>query len=229
MQYTVVIRRNLRSWKHAEAIKPMGNLNQLRIESTNEKLSFFINGVKVEEHKPFPVFGCAMGFTAFTQMKLSIDNFLFAQDQIIELSSGPSIVLKKENIGPNINTVEDELGPVISTDGKTILFARQNVAENIGGKNDDEDVWISEWQNRSWSKAKNMGKAVNTPQTDNLLAMSSDNNTLMFEQENQLMMRHRNETGWSAFEKLGLTFKNELDHFVAALLPMVRLLFLALN
>ena len=98
-----------------------------------------------------------------------------------------------------------------------ILFARPNVEGNIGGKYDDEDVWISEWQNGNWTKSRNMGVEVNTKNPDNLLAISSDNNTLMFEEENQLMTRHRNETGWSAFERLGLTFKNELDHFVASL------------
>ncbi|HLZ16882.1 MAG TPA: OmpA family protein [Cyclobacteriaceae bacterium] len=209
----------LKSWKHADAIKPMGNVNQLRIESAGGKVIFFINGAKVEERKPVPLFGYAIGFTAFTKMKLLVDNFLFAQEQVIELPPGSITAVKKENIGPNINTAEDELGPVISADGKVILFARQNVPENTGGKNDDEDVWVSEWQSGAWTKARNMGRGVNTPQTDNLLAVSTDNNTLMFEEENQLMMRHRNETGWAALEKLGLTFKNELDHFVASLTP----------
>ncbi|MGC4020592.1 MAG: OmpA family protein [Cyclobacteriaceae bacterium] len=206
----------LKNWKPCKEIKPISFLNQLKIESKNGMTGFYINGVKVEERKNLQLYGCAMGFTVFTKMKLQVDNFLFAQEQTIDLPTG-NVTAKKENIGPAINTGEDELGPVISSDGKTILFARQNVAENIGGKKDDEDVWISEWQNGNWTKAKNMGRGVNTAEADNLLAISTDNNTMMFEEENQLMMRHRNETGWSSFEKLGLTFKNELDHFVASL------------
>jgi len=206
----------LKNWKSSKAIKPIGSLNQLKIESRNGMMSFFINGEKIEELKMFPFYGSSMGFTTFTKMKLLVDNFLFAQDQKIELPA-TAFTAKKENIGPAINTGDDELGPVISTDGKTILFARQNVPGNIGGKYDDEDVWISELQNDKWTKARNMGMEVNTKNPDNLLAISADNNTLMFEEENQLMVRHRNGSGWSAFEKLGLTFKNELDHFVASL------------
>lgn len=206
----------LRNWKASKAIKPVGELNRLKIESKVGITRFYINGEKVEELKPFPLYGVSMGFTTFTQMKLQVDNFLFAQDQKIELPT-TTFITKKENIGPAINTIEDELGPVILSDGKTILFARQNVTENIGGKNDDEDVWISEWQNGNWSKARNMGIEVNTKGPDNLLAISSDNNTLMFVEENQLMLRHRNGTGWSAFERIALTFKNEMDHFVASL------------
>src|SRR5579872_3882254 len=78
----------LKNWAHTDAIKPIGNLNQLKIESTGGTVSFFINGTKVEELKPFPVYGYGIGFTAFTQMKLSIDNFLFSQDQSIELPAG---------------------------------------------------------------------------------------------------------------------------------------------
>ena len=152
----------LKKGKHSDAIKPMGNPNQLKIESVGGKVNFFINGVRIEEHKPFPIYGYSIGFTAFTQMRLVIDNFIFSQNQVIELPSGQTSPFKKENIGPAINTAEDELGPVISADGKVILFARQNVPENIGGKNDDEDVWMSEWQDGRWSKAKNMGREVNT-------------------------------------------------------------------
>ncbi|HCW06983.1 MAG TPA: hypothetical protein DGG95_06420 [Cytophagales bacterium] len=206
----------LKSWSPSKSIKAIGQVNQLKVESRSGTTIFSINGNKVDEQKSFPFYGPAMGFIAFSKMKLQVDNFLFAQDQKIELS-GSTIIVKKENIGSAINTPEDELGPIISSDGKTLYFARQNVAENMGGKYDDEDVWVSERQNGNWTKARNIGKEVNTTKADNLLAVSADNNMLMFEEENQLMVRNRTATGWSDFEKLGLTFKNELDHFVASL------------
>jgi outer membrane protein OmpA-like peptidoglycan-associated protein len=206
----------LKSWKRSDAVLPLGNVNTLKIQSSGGSLSFFINGTKVEERKPIVAFGYSLGAIVFTEMKLVVDNFSLLQDQKIELPTTASPD-KKENLAANINTVEDELGPVISTDGKTLLFARQNVPENTGGKDDDEDVYASQWINGAWSKAKNLGRAVNTVGTDNLLAVSADNNTLMFEEDNQLMMRHRSEMGWSELEKMGLTFTNELDHFVASL------------
>jgi outer membrane protein OmpA-like peptidoglycan-associated protein len=208
----------LKSWKHHDAIRESGKTNQLRIEFRSGKLFFYINGVKIEEHKPMPFFGGSLGFIAFTQIQLAVDNFLLAQDQNIELP-GETLNIKKENLGASINSANDDLGPIISMDGRTLYVARQNVAENIGGVKDDEDVWMSRWENGEWSRAVNMGKSVNTSRADNLLTVSSDNNTLMFEEESQLVVKHRTETGWSASEKLNLTFKNEMDHFVACLSP----------
>ena len=206
----------LKSWKRHKAILGLGNVNQLKVEMKNGSLTFYINGSKIEERKPMPFFGSVLGFTAFTQMKLTIDNFVFVQDQFIELPVD-LLKIKKENLGSTINSEDDELGPMISADGKVLYMARQNTAGNIGGEKDDEDVWISRWENNQWGRAINMGKSVNTPRADNLLAVSSDNNTLMFEEENQLAVKHRTEKGWSLSEKLNLTFKNELDHFVACL------------
>ena len=128
----------LRNWKHHDAIKPLGNPNKLKIEWKSGKLSFYVNEVKIEEHKPMPFFGSAIGFTTFTQMRLSIDNFLFAQDQTIELPT-ETLTNKKENLGPSINSENDDLGPIISMDGKLLYMARQNVIGNVGGVTDDED------------------------------------------------------------------------------------------
>lgn len=206
----------LKTWKQHDAIRPIGNPNKLRVESKGGKMSFYVNDVKVEEHKPMPLLGSGIGMVAFTKMRLEVDNFFFAQDQVIELPKQP-LLAKKENLGASVNSANDELGPVISMDGKILYLARQNVAENVGGMKDDEDVWMSTWENNKWSRAVNMGKAVNTPIADNLLAVSADNNTLMFEEANQLMVKHRSESGWDPAEKLHLVFKNELDHFVASL------------
>ncbi len=206
----------LKSWKHHDAIRPLGNPNKLRVEFKSNKLIFFINDVKIEEHKPMVPYGTSTGFVAFTQMRLAIDNFFFAQDQVIDVVQ-QELNNKKENLGDGINSENDDLGPIISADGKLLYIARQNVAENIGGTNDDEDVWVSKLDNNKWTKAVNMGRAVNTSHADNLLAISADNNTLMFEENNQLTVKHRTETGWSLPEKLNLVFKNELDHFVACL------------
>jgi outer membrane protein OmpA-like peptidoglycan-associated protein len=206
----------LRSWKHHDIVRSMGNTNKLKVEWKSGKLAFYINNTKVEERKAVSFFGSSIGIIAFTKMRLSIDNFMLAQDQTIDLPT-EIVNSKKENLGASINSENDDLGPVISMDGKTLYMARQNVAGNVGGAKDDEDVWTSHFENDQWSKATNMGKAVNTASADNLLAVSADNNTLMFEEANQLEVKHRTETGWSLPEKLNLVFKNELDHFVACL------------
>jgi outer membrane protein OmpA-like peptidoglycan-associated protein len=206
----------LKGWKHSDAIKPLGNNNNLKVQFANGVISFLINDIKVEDRKSISCYGQDVGIISFGEMKLIVDNFILQQDQKIELPPVASSN-KKENLGANVNTPDDELGPIISSDGKTLYFARQNSIENTGGQEDDEDVYSSQWIEGAWAKAKNMGRSINTPVTDNLLAVSADNNSMMFDEDNELMVRHRTESGWSDLEKVGLTFKNELDHFVASL------------
>ncbi len=62
-----------------------------------------------------------------------------------------------------------------------------------------------------------MGRSINTSLADNLVAVSSDNNSMIFESPDGLMIRHRAQTGWTLAEKMGFTFKNETDHVVACL------------
>jgi outer membrane protein OmpA-like peptidoglycan-associated protein len=207
----------LKSWKKSGAIKSLGQVNQLKIEHRSGKISFFINDVKVDERKEFQSFGSWIGFLALAEMRVVIDNFKVEQDQVIDLPENIAAFAEKENLGEGVNSVEDDLGPIISSDGKTLYFARQNVKDNIGGVYDDEDIWISHWQEDAWSEAVNMGRSINTGLADNLVAVSADNNTMIFEKDNALALRHRTATGWSEFEKLDLTFKNEYDYFVASL------------
>jgi outer membrane protein OmpA-like peptidoglycan-associated protein len=208
---------HLKKWKKSSAIKPFSESNVLRIEKKSTKTSFFINDVLLEEQKPFPFFGNWAGIVILSQMQVGVDNFSIRQDQQVQLPQKADEFLAKENLGNGVNSEVDELGPVISSDGKTLYFSRQNVKENVGGEYDDEDVYISTWQNNAWTRAANMGKAVNTSAADNLISVSADNNTMLFEKDNAFAVRHRTINGWSPFEKLDINIKNESDYFVASL------------
>lgn len=197
-------------------IQPIGQPNKLKVHQIADKITFHINDVKVDEQKAFPLFGNWMGFIVLGEAIVSVDNFKFLQDQAIDLPKN-FLAHKKENLGAAVNSKDDDLGPMISADGKMLFFARQNVRENIGGFSDGEDVWFSRFDVSGWTAARNMGPSVNTSGADNLVAISTDNNTMMFIEENQLALRHRTESGWSPLEKLNLSFKNESNHFVASL------------
>ena len=82
------------------------------------------------------------------------------------------------NLGPNVNSPYVDTHPVISPDGRTLYFARQNHPGNIGGKNNPQDVWYSTLQSASakaWGPAKNLGGPVNTAGDPNGLASVSAN------------------------------------------------------
>jgi Tol biopolymer transport system component len=70
------------------------------------------------------------------------------------------------NLGPEINTQFNEDRPFLINNGKTIFFSSQG-HENIGGY----DLFRSDLQSNSlWSKPKNLGYPINTPD-DNIFFM----------------------------------------------------------
>jgi OmpA-OmpF porin, OOP family len=67
-----------------------------------------------------------------------------------------------EALDKNVNSEYKELNPLLSPDGKTLYFSRQNHPENTGGVNDKEDIWYSELDSAGrWQLAKNMGPTFN--------------------------------------------------------------------
>lgn len=207
----------LKGWKKSSAIRPAPAANQLKIENKAGTYSFLVNGQMLEQRKGIQFFGSYSGILVFSSLEAFVDNFLFDQVQEMNVAEEAEKFTRKENLGEGVNSQGDELGPIISTDGRTLYFARQNISENVGGINDSEDVWTSQWENGMWRTARNMGKAVNTPLSDNLIAISSDNNTMMFQTPEGMMARHRAQDSWSVPEKIKLPFVNESDHFVACL------------
>lgn len=211
---------NLKKWKKAPVINGLSQKNILKIESRNGLSSFYINNVKVGEQRSFPFYGNLLGFIMLSQMQLQVDNLIVDQVQKISLPEKVSNFAARENLGSGVNSAEDEIGPIISSDGSTLYFARQNIKENVGGIYDDEDIWYSTFDNKAWTTARNMGKGINTSLADNLVAVSADDNTMMFEKEGFLGFKNRTQNGgWTEFEKLDLLIRNESDYFVATLSP----------
>ncbi len=81
-----------------------------------------------------------------------------------------------ENLGPPINTAAWESLPSLSADGKLLYFA-SNREGGLGGK----DIWVSKrLRNGKWSKPKNPGPDINTPDDDEAPFIHADGKTLYF-------------------------------------------------
>lgn len=81
----------------------------------------------------------------------------------------------------NVNTIYNELRPLLSPDGNTLFFSRQNSPANTGGLNDDEDIWISKRDTTTgnWMKAENVGRPLNNNGPNFVNSISSDGNILL--------------------------------------------------
>lgn len=200
----------INQWVEYKKIKPLGQENMLKVEQRKGRWYYSINGEEFTNTEPLPLYGTKMGFINYTDMVLEIDNFIFRHDVKINLPPNLTSGLKKENLGPNVNSPYDDLGPHITTDGKMILFGRELSPDNIGGKEDGEDIWVTtSTDGVTWSKSKNMGVSINNKEANNLAAISADNNMLLFCRLDGFQVRRKTGDGWSEPEYLNVRFKNE--------------------
>ncbi len=101
-----------------------------------------------------------------------------------------SLVIKKDigfdtlmvNIGPCANTKYTEVRPMLSADGKLLYFARQESPDNMGGRDDGQDVWVchlKDEKTQEWADAKNLGKPINQQGPNGVASVSADGNSLL--------------------------------------------------
>ncbi len=62
-----------------------------------------------------------------------------------------------------INSDKREIKPLLTRDGKTLYYSRRGHAENVGGLDDLEDIWYSDFDNitQDWSLGLNIGEPLN--------------------------------------------------------------------
>lgn len=210
----------LNEWVEYKKIKPMGQPNLLKIEQRQDRLYFSINGEQVVETKSLPLYGNRIGFICYTDMVLEVDNFIFKHDVKINLPPNLTAGLIKENLGPAVNSIYDDLGPHITSDGKMILFGRENSPDNTGGKEDGEDIWVTKTEDGvTWSKSVNMGPPINDKESNNLAAISTDNNMLLFCKTDGFQIRKRAKDGWTEPQYLNVRFNNESKNMEGNLSP----------
>jgi outer membrane protein OmpA-like peptidoglycan-associated protein len=201
-------------------VKPMGSENVLKVEQRKSKWYYYINGDEVASIKPLPLYGLKIGIVDYTNMVLEVDNFIFRSDVLINLPPSLPSGLVKENLGPQVNTAYDDLGPHITADGRTIMYGVENSPDNLGGKEDGEDIWVTtSTDGKTWSKSTNMGSVVNSKDVNNLAAISADNNMLLFCKSDGFEVRKRTQDGWSQPEYLNVKFKNESSTMEGNLSP----------
>jgi outer membrane protein OmpA-like peptidoglycan-associated protein len=83
------------------------------------------------------------------------------------------------NMGSAINSVYDDINPVIAPDGKTLFFVRVNHPENAFGSNDSEDIWYTDLQSDlTWSPAKRLPD-LNIARYNAVLSISDDGKTIL--------------------------------------------------
>ncbi len=127
---------------------------------------------------------------------------LFCQDKI-----------EIENLGKKVNSVYDDLFPIIAPDGKTLYFVRDSDPLNTFGAKGSQDIWFSVLDStNNWSIAQRLGFPFNQVQYNCVFSVSPDGNTLLIEGSYEkgvydgigCSVSHRTINGWSLPQKLNI-------------------------
>ncbi|MFN8397253.1 MAG: OmpA family protein [Bacteroidia bacterium] len=98
---------------------------------------------------------------------------------LINLAPGILTEGARENLGENVNSIGDELLPIITPDGQSLYFTRQGHPENIGNA-EMQDIWVSKRNpDGSWGLAMNMGQPLNNNDNNAASSISPDGQTLL--------------------------------------------------
>ncbi|MEO6305531.1 MAG: OmpA family protein [Bacteroidia bacterium] len=160
----------------------------------------------------FKVAAVKIIFQSVKDIPVAIDAIgLLQADKPMKIELSESDVVKSNMVATkltgSVNSQYPEMGPLVSPDGNTLYFSRYRDPNNIGGKDDDEDIWYSEWdaKNNTWGEAKNMGEPLNNKFPNFINSISPDGNTILVgnayhtdgTMRQGVSVSHRTSTGWS--------------------------------
>lgn len=181
----------------------------LKLKSDGSNYTFFLDDVQLCQVPFFKfAFDKSVGFFVENTINVQVDYLEVFQDRgTINAVTGTDLgVVKKENLGANINTAYPEKKPTISHDGKHLYFTRSDDPQNIGTDKSD-DIWYAELGDEGlFGKAINLGRPVNNKNNNSCIGVARDNSWIMLKgqydangeySKQGFSIAHRNGSGWN--------------------------------
>jgi OOP family OmpA-OmpF porin len=150
----------------------------------------------------------------FTTCKGSEERPIYGQcDLFITYNEGGEWT-KPQNMGEVVNSKAYDTQPSFSADGRTLYF----VSNRPGGFG-KEDIWVTNLDEKGqWTKPRNLGNTVNTPELDNDPFIHVNGKTLFFSSEGHLgyggsdIFKTELQAGtWTKPENLGYPINDHKD------------------
>ena len=157
--------------KHT-TIKKAGKKNVLKVQKKGDAYLFFVNDQQVFTTPFLGLSSTAHGVYVLKKIKCKFSSFVVQQEQKINLVEG--FKTAKKTLGPNINSVINDSAPLISADGSTLFFSR----EQQGAHN--SDIWFStRTSTGEWTKAMPIGAPLNNKVFNSVISCSPDNKSVL--------------------------------------------------
>lgn len=84
------------------------------------------------------------------------------------------------NLGPTINTADDEYFPSVTSDNQSLYFTVKQTNDTYP----NEDIYESRMENGQWSKAKKLGSSINSNMNEGAHCISTSGTYLLFASDN---------------------------------------------
>ncbi|MGN6646166.1 MAG: OmpA family protein [Cytophaga sp.] len=197
--------------KRTSAIKPRGEYNTLEIAHTGPDVLFKLNDTELLSI-PFAGSGFesltgTFGIVLRTNMTVEIEDINFYHDVQIKTIDNLSAGIKRENLGPAINTIYAEKLPLISPDGKTLFYSIEGNPDNTGGAGDGDEIYMSTTNAaNTWNKSVRLGYPLNNSGPNAVISITPDNNSMLImnqynedgtQKSSGVSFSYRTESGWS--------------------------------
>jgi len=129
-----------------------------------------------------------------------------------------------------INLKNDERNPVLTPDGKVIYFTVTKHSKNIGGINDEGDIWFSSWDGLIWSAPVHAGNLLNDQSFNAVAGFSTDGEQMYLVSHygsdgktattQGISVSRKTSTGWSKPQNISIPyFQNKSDHHGGHITP----------
>ena len=203
-------------------IDSKSRLLRINIEKTKfqvESLRLIIDGRKVPGYSAID----AIGVSASNRpIEIKIDQPQNLKEDILV-----------ERLSNNVNSEFTETRPLIAPDGKTLYYSRAFHPENMGGRNDENDIWYSVFNEHTntWEKSKNLGAPLNNKGPNYISSITPDGNAMTVILGNEYGKRDKMKPGVSVSTKTseGWSEPKSLDIINAFIETMDGNYFLATN
>ncbi len=174
---------------------------RLKIKQTDSKVSIFINDKLVHEVSDMEAYGLASGYSIHGLGKTQVLNYSFKysfyDESRINAIHDDESISKKEPLGDHINSINDEINPIISPDGKTLFFT-ESTTETSGHASDDIYSSVLS-ENGEWSQAHSIGKNINNDAPNDIVSALPDGN--------EIIIKGNYDNGKGSSAGLGVSFK----------------------
>ncbi len=113
---------------------------------------------------------------------LSYPDYYTKKDQITVIKNNADFArnavkspfpFKPVNLGPTVNTPDNEYFPGVTADEQTLIFTRLD-------NNRDEEFYVSRKNDKTWGMAENIGSPINTERNEGTVSLSADGQYIFY-------------------------------------------------